>query len=85
MSTSLPCSRWFAFDAVVSVPGVHVGMHVGPLIKLHEAYAALHQSARHQALLTERLGDRIVQSVQLLGLVALASDSTASGAQPCIR
>ena len=51
------------------VPRIGVLIAHAALEQLHETHAVLDQPAREQALPAERLGDRIVEAVQLLGLL----------------
>src|SRR2546425_10317542 len=64
---------------LVRVPGVGVLVAEPAVIELHEAHAALHQAARHQALATEGLRHRLVETIELARGLALAVDGHGFG------
>ena len=57
--------RVIGFDVAVRVPGVDVLIAHAAVEQLHEADAVLDQPPRHQTLPAERLGDRIVEAVEV--------------------
>src|SRR6266853_1885016 len=61
--------RMIGDDIGVGVPGVF-DTDIGATHELDKAHTALHQTAGQQALTAIWRGDRIVQTIQLLGLVA---------------
>ena len=66
--------RVVRLDVPVRVPRVDVLVADAAREDLHEPHAVLDQPARHQALPAERLGDLVVEAVQLFRGVRLAAD-----------
>ena len=54
-------------QVAVRVPGVGVLHTQSSVEQLHEADATLDQAARHETLSAERLGDFLVEAVELFG------------------
>ena len=57
--------RVILFHIVVRIPSVPILLAESTMIKLHEPDSTLHQTAGHDALPAERLGDLLVQPVEL--------------------
>ena len=67
LSVSAACWVWFSFRLLWASQVSVFWTPSPPWKSCHEADAALDEPARHQALAPERLGDRLVEAVELPG------------------